>query len=69
MKRRKPPAPAKPEPTCDHIQQYMQALAEEHQAAWHAELTSAAPHWVYLIGLHLRLVELEHVEEAAQELL
>ena len=69
MKRRKSPAPSKTEPTPDHIRHYMQALAEEHQAAWHAELTSAAPHGVYLIGLHLRLIELDHVEEAAQELL
>jgi hypothetical protein len=67
-RRRKQPA-ATTEPTSDQISQYMHALAEEHQAAWHAELTSPAPHWVYLIGLHLRLVELEHVEEAAQELL
>ena len=28
-----------------------------------------APYWVYLIGLHLRMVELEHLEEAVQELL
>ena len=69
MKRRKPPAPAKTEPTADQIISYMQALAEEHHADWVAELTSSAPHWVYLICLHLRLIELEHVEEAVQELL
>jgi hypothetical protein len=67
MKRcRKQPASGKTEPTADQIISYMQALAD---AAWGAELTSSAPHWVYLIGLHLRLIELEHVEEAAQELL
>ena len=70
MKRgRKQAAARKTEPTPDQIRGYMQALAEEHQQAWQAELTSSQPHWVYLIGLHLRLVELEHVEEAAQEFL
>jgi hypothetical protein len=62
-------ASRKPEPTPDQVRQYMQALAEEHYQAWHAELTTSAPHWVYLIGLHLRLVELEHLEEAAAEFL
>ena len=69
MKRCKRPASRQPEPTADQIRGYMQALAEEHHEAWQVELTSSQPHWVYLIGLHLRLVELEHVEEAAREFL
>ncbi len=59
----------KPNPTADEIRGYMQALDEEHQAAWYQELLTSAPHWVYLINLHLRMVELEHMEEGVQELL
>ena len=70
MKRcNKQPASRKPEPTADQIRRHMQCMANEHHEAWHAELTSSQPHWVYLIGLHLRLVELEHLEEAVQEFL
>ena len=59
----------KPNPTADQIRQYMQRLAEEHDEAWHGELMTAAPHWIYLINLHLRMVELEHMEAAVQEFL
>jgi len=55
--------------TFDQISLYMQCLEDEHQQAWHVELTGPAPHWVYLLGLHLRMVELEQLEPAAQELL
>jgi hypothetical protein len=47
----------------------MECMADEHQLAWHTELLSSAPHWVYLLGLHLRMCELEHLEPAAGELL
>ena len=57
------------EPTPDQIRQYMRCLAEEHQVAWHEEVMSSAPHWVYLLALHLRMVELEHMEPGAGELL
>ena len=57
------------DPTPDQIRLYMQCLEDEHQQAWHVELTGPAPHWVCLIGLHLRLVELEHLEPAVQEFL
>ena len=56
-------------PTPDQIRRYIQCSADEHQLAWRGELTSAAPHWVYLLNLHLRLVELEHMEEGVEELL
>lgn len=57
------------EPTLDQIRQYVQAMADEHQQAWQQELMEKAPYWVYLIGLHLRMVELEHMETAVQEFL
>ena len=70
MKRcRKQSTHRKPEPTPDLLRQYMQTLSEEHQEAWHSELMSAAPYWTYLLGLHLRLVELENLEAGAEELL
>ena len=59
----------KTEPTPDQIRRYIQCSADEHQCAWQAELTSSAPHWVYLLGLHLRLVELDHLEAAVEEFL
>ena len=54
-------------PTPDQIRQYIECSADEHQFAWHDELLSKAPHWVYLIGLHLRLVELDHLDAAVKE--
>ena len=56
-------------PTPDQIRRYIECSADEHQFAWHDELLSDAPHWVYLIGLHPRLVELDHLETAVHELL
>jgi hypothetical protein len=70
MKRcRKQQASHNPEPTADQIRGYMQALAAEHQEAWQKELTSARPEWIYLLALHLRMTELEHLDEAAVEFL
>jgi hypothetical protein len=59
----------KTEPTPDLIRRYIQCSADEHHLSWQAELTGSAPHWTYMLGLHLRLIELEHLEAAAGELL
>ena len=56
-------------PTPDQIRRYVQCAADEHHLSWQAELTSDQPHWVYLLGLHLRLVELDRMEEGVEELL
>lgn len=56
-------------PSPDQIRRYVQCMADEHYLSWQVELTSAQPHWVYLLGLHLRLVELERMEEGVEELL
>lgn len=71
MKRpsRKASLRSKPRPTPDQIRHYMRALSDEHQLEWHRELHSDAPYWVYLLNLHLRMVELDHLEAAAAELL
>ena len=67
--RRKRLAPPATEPTPDQLRQYMRLMADEHQQAWHEELMDHVPYWIYLIGLHLRMVELEHMETAVQEFL
>jgi len=36
---------------------------------WREEITSDAPNWGHALGLHVRLSELEHLAEAAKELL
>jgi len=51
------------------IRRYMAALADNHQQEFQTELQSAAPYWEYMLTVHLRLVELEHLEAAAEELL
>jgi hypothetical protein len=67
---RKPAARTrKTDPSPEQIRRYMQLMSDQHQLEWGAELRSQAPHWVYLIGLHLRMVELDRMEEAVQELL
>ena len=67
--RRKTAQSKNSQPTPDQIRRYIECAADEHQLVWHAEVTSAAPHWVYLLNLHLRLVELERMEEGVKELL
>lgn len=56
-------------PTADEILEHVDYLVDEHHRAWHTELTSAAPHWTGLLALHLRLAELEHLDDAVKELL
>lgn len=36
---------------------------------WLEEITSDAPNWGHALGLHVRLSELQHLAEAAKELL
>jgi hypothetical protein len=47
----------------------MAALADNHHQDFQIELNSTAPYWEYLLAVHLRLVELEHLETASLELL
>lgn len=66
--RKRRPHPAI-QPTPDQIRRYLKALADQHHEDWSHEVKDEAPHWVYLVALHLRLVELEHMEAAVGELL
>lgn len=67
--RRKTTPPKNTQPTPDQLRRYLECAADEHQLAWQAEVTSGEPYWVYLLNLHLRLVELERMEEGVKELL
>ena len=64
---------SKPKPletaTLDEIEAYVQRLADEHQQEWHKTVLSAAPQWAFLLSLHLRLIELEQMKVAVEELL
>ena len=53
----------------DQFCNYANAMADLHHSEWQKELVHAAPNWIYLLGLHLRLIELERLEESAGELL
>lgn len=63
--RKSRPAPV----TVDVVRRYMQAMADQHHQQWAAELRGSAPYWELMVAIHLRLVELEHLEAAIQELL
>lgn len=59
-----------PQPaSLDVMRDFIRATLEEHQLEWHAQLTSDQPFWIHLLGLHLRMVELDRMEEAIAELL
>ena len=53
----------------DQMRNYLEALMADHQEAWSRELHTQRPEWIYLLALHLRLAELEHLETAGKELL
>jgi hypothetical protein len=69
MKRASRRAPAAQPVSVDTLRSFIQASIDEHQKAWLAELTSDTPFWVNLLGVHLRLVELDRLEEGVGELL
>jgi hypothetical protein len=73
MKRHRISKPSTPQPdgpaSVEEIRAFGQFIGGVHQEAWQRELHSAQPDWTLLLGLHLRLAELEHMESAVQELL
>ena len=44
-------------------------LVDLCQEVWREEITSDIPDWGHALGVHVRLSELEHLAEAAKELL
>jgi len=53
----------------DTLRSYLHAMSENHNEQWSAELMTTAPYWTHMLALHLRMVELDHLEEAVEELL
>ncbi len=50
-------------------QALIERVVDQLQEAWQEEILSDAPQWGCALGAHLRLCELEHLQEAAGELL
>ena len=73
MKQRKPSSSRarriRTNATCDELLNFARLMADQYQEEWHRELLEDKPEWTYLMGLHLRLVELEQLEPAVKELL
>ena len=42
---------------------------DQFQEAWEEEIFSDEPSWGIVLGIHLRLCELEHLVEAGEELM
>jgi hypothetical protein len=55
--------------TIDELRANFEAMADDYQDLWIEEVLSDAPRWGHVLGLHLRICELEHLEEAGLELL
>ena len=53
----------------EQFREYVNELQSEHQAAWHEQAFSDGPQWIVMLGLHLRLVELERLADSMEELL
>ncbi len=70
MKRASPKKSAriKTPPTADQLQNFINAMRVEHELEFTEELHSRAPHWEYLLALHLRMTELEHLVPAVGDL-
>ena len=69
VSRKRSSSKEKTESRPDQIRAHIEFLLDEHTGAWQSELFSDAPRWPVVLGLHLRLSELEHLEQGAGELL
>jgi hypothetical protein len=68
-RRTKPTIRPQSESSPDEIRAYLEKFYDQHQAEWHAEILDPHPEWIYLLGVHLRLIELEKMESALEEVL
>ena len=62
--RRRPAAPA-----IEELRAKFEMMADTLHDLWAEEVLSDAPRWGHVLGLHLQICELEHLEETAPELL
>ncbi len=69
MKRASRKRLSRKKPSPDLIRKHIQRLVDDHHLAWHEELQKPAPYWTHLLALHLRLVELENLENGVGDLL
>jgi hypothetical protein len=73
MKQRKPASSrgrrTRTNASTDELLNFARLMADQYQEEWHRELLEDKPEWTYLMGLHLRLVELEQLEPAVKEFL
>ena len=53
----------------EQFREYVNELQSEHQTAWQEQAFSNGPQWIVMLGLHLRLVELERLADGLKELL
>ncbi len=53
----------------DSLRAYIEEVLLAHQLEWARHLAGAEVDWTIMLGLHLRLVELEHLEEHLEDLL
>ena len=51
------------------VRRYIARMLTEHHLQWQQQVMGPAPDWELLLGLHLRMIELEGLEQAAGELL
>ena len=64
--RRQPPSPPyRP----DQVRADIERLTRVGQKMWREQVTSDAPDWGVVLGLHVRLTEWEQLAEAVPELL
>jgi hypothetical protein len=68
MKKKTARRPAAPR-TIEEVRAKFEDMANGYNECWLAEVLSDQPRWGYVLGLHLRLCEIQHLEEAGGELL
>ena len=59
----------RPAPSIEELRATFEMMADTLHDLWAEEVLSDAPRWGHVLGLHLRICELEHLEEAGLELL
>lgn len=55
--------------TIEELRAKFEMMADTLHDLWAEEVLSDAPRWGHVLGLHLQICELEHLEQAGRELL
>lgn len=59
----------RPARSIEELRASFEQMASGYNECWLSEVLSDTPRWGHVLGLHLRLSEIEHLEEAGLELL